>query len=1725
MTIKKGPLCMVENEMDSVDVVNASAELNGSVHLLNGSGDFSNASNQSCSSKTSKSPSLFDDGSPLQNISRYGRNRKQKTITDFLIGSSYDSQKLLMAPVKTMRSVSPKKRSPDKKCSLSPDAFSKLTSTPCSSTSGKGNVKVYVRKDLIQKKNKKEETANLMRSMFSPIKSETSPVKPERSLSPVDKIVLKKSPQGIFQCSPKKSDLSKSNLNFDSEADFTNFENDPLISKIKIENEPEENVNSLFLADELACGWVVGELAWARVGAHPLWPCLITRDPVNDMFVRKKTIGRSVVPSYVMHVTFFADNGRHSWLISNLLMRFNGLDDFNTIKSELTPEMRKKDPKYCAAFEIRQSKQTKWRSAVSEAEMLLRRPPELRENFLFNMLCTTTNSVKKTPKSKNKKEPKIKIENDPNGSLSESLFDSLFSEDVKPIIQENGSLLDRTIHSDCSPKFEKKISQTHMDRWLSKAKAPLKNQLESETVTSPVSDKSKPNNVDSPIPLKKRKNVAKSRDKTLPNNESSSEIEIITKIIIETEDEPVEQDQSISEPLNNNDSELVFPIVPNKRGRKRKADLKIEPKISNDENSDTSDIVKPEKAASDDVPKVTKNGDKYGNPKFQQFLSLKRDSIMDENPALSESDLVSYLYQVWEYGENQMADEMKNSNSVCLVKGMAEDILPPPIKKLRKPHSESRDSSQSPTTGLERYTRKKAVTSYFVGWDSDTADSDSDFDAPLSDKVKIKDVEVKVKENSSSHVDVKEEMVKVDVDEINKALNKSSSTIRSEMYMESLKIVKPNIFKGMSKEKVCEICESPSNLVKCKGPCQRMFHIECVRKELEPEPVPESGGSLLKKRKKRGRPKEEKADSKTNSGTSEDCSDEFEDYRFILNGYGDTSPSPASNEGDDASTNVNSDTIELMDQSVIDFENQMSQKMMELMESESCIDMESSSISSSDDCDWSNIKAGQCVIVDVKITKNKKKDDALEAEIFKCNHCLNFEVPLCFVCKSATQPKTGDEYRQRCNIIHCHQFYHPECLKVWPQTKYSTCTITKAMNKRHTEALSCPRHVCHTCVSDDPQGCKTRFSGDKLAKCVRCPATYHCFTQCVPAGTRLITASQIICPRHNNLKSGRTCHINTAWCFICAKGGTLVCCETCPTSVHAECLNVPLPEGGYICEDCETGRLPLYEELVWVKLGHYRWWPALVLHPVDIPPNIKALPHEPGQFAVRFFGIYDHYWINGGRVFPYQEGDTGHASGRKSAVDNAFVTAVKQAQEAFAIIKSFKGRGPGDSELSSSLLPPKYVKLKVNRAIGGAIATSKLGAKGGVSRCDCDPSSEKPCAPDTDCLNRMLLTECSPSVCSAGERCGNQAFEKRLYPPLEPSRTSYRGWGLKALVDIKKGDFVIEYVGEVIDETEFQRRMTRRQEMRDENYYFLTLDKDRMIDAGPKGNVARFMNHSCEPNCETQKWTVNGDTRVGLFALKDVEAGSEVTFNYNLACAGDDKKKCLCGTKRCAGYIGAKPKQEEVVPKKPRLKHLKRKYKRRISNSPVATTSKATPRLNKSLIEKEVEVAPEPEGIDLDVAIINKAVSELEARSSLDSFESFVALNGSSSMQKFDDCETIESEGSPASASAKKAFENKNGKVIGKRKRLSLQLSTKTKSQPAPNEVSGVKRSRSNSVQFSDSVTVIDGNDEVRFGRSSALKCDERKDIPVSEQNGFSESKKPFKSGGEDIRNHFKPEI
>lgn len=60
-------------------------------------------------------------------------------------------------------------------------------------------------------------------------------------------------------------------------------------------------------------------------------------------------------------------------------------------------------------------------------------------------------------------------------------------------------------------------------------------------------------------------------------------------------------------------------------------------------------------------------------------------------------------------------------------------------------------------------------------------------------------------------------------------------------------------------------------------------------------------------------------------------------------------------------------------------------------------------------------------------------------------------------------------------------------------------------------------------------------------------------------------------------------------CIYCVAGGTLLCCESCPAAYHAECLNIEFPTGSWYCPDCVRGKRPLYGEIIWVKLGNYRY--------------------------------------------------------------------------------------------------------------------------------------------------------------------------------------------------------------------------------------------------------------------------------------------------------------------------------------------------------------------------------------------------------------------------------------------------------------------------------------------------------------------------------------------------------
>ena len=144
-----------------------------------------------------------------------------------------------------------------------------------------------------------------------------------------------------------------------------------------------------------------------------------------------------------------------------------------------------------------------------------------------------------------------------------------------------------------------------------------------------------------------------------------------------------------------------------------------------------------------------------------------------------------------------------------------------------------------------------------------------------------------------------------------------------------------------------------------------------------------------------------------------------------------------------------------------------------------------------------------------------------------------------------------------------------------------------------------------------------------------------------------------------------------------------------------------------------------------------------------------------------------------------------------------------------------------------------------------------------------------------DCLNRLVLSECDPAHCPCGSACQNQRLSRRAYRAVSVRRTGKKGHGLFAEEGVKAGEFVMEYCGEVLHEEAYAERKERYREEGRSHYYFMTLSSSETIDATLRGNEGRFLNHSCAPNCETQKWMVRGELRIGIFATRDVTAGED----------------------------------------------------------------------------------------------------------------------------------------------------------------------------------------------------------------------------------------------------------
>ncbi|POM75859.1 SET domain containing hypothetical protein [Phytophthora palmivora] len=139
-----------------------------------------------------------------------------------------------------------------------------------------------------------------------------------------------------------------------------------------------------------------------------------------------------------------------------------------------------------------------------------------------------------------------------------------------------------------------------------------------------------------------------------------------------------------------------------------------------------------------------------------------------------------------------------------------------------------------------------------------------------------------------------------------------------------------------------------------------------------------------------------------------------------------------------------------------------------------------------------------------------------------------------------------------------------------------------------------------------------------------------------------------------------------------------------------------------------------------------------------------------------------------------------------------------------------------------------------------------------------------------------MRLECAIESCPCGNRCCNRQLQVGATLKTAVVDCGRKGVGVITLEDITEGCLVGEYVGEVLGRQDAQLRTQINYGAKS-----VTISADAVIDATRIGGRMRFVNHSCDPNCQVEKWCVRGQERCGIFAIRHVTTGEEVTIDYN----------------------------------------------------------------------------------------------------------------------------------------------------------------------------------------------------------------------------------------------------
>ena len=193
---------------------------------------------------------------------------------------------------------------------------------------------------------------------------------------------------------------------------------------------------------------------------------------------------------------------------------------------------------------------------------------------------------------------------------------------------------------------------------------------------------------------------------------------------------------------------------------------------------------------------------------------------------------------------------------------------------------------------------------------------------------------------------------------------------------------------------------------------------------------------------------------------------------------------------------------------------------------------------------------------------------------------------------------------------------------------------------------------------------------------------------------------------------------------------------------------------------------------------------------------------------------------------------------------------------------------------------------------------------------------------------------------------------------IEVRRSDVHGLGVFAARRIPKGTRIIEYVGERVSHAEADRRYEDK-DAQDSHTFLFIVDARTVIDAGVDGNDARFINHSCDPNCES---VIQG-RRVYIEAIRDIEPGGELSYDYQIEREDDDPDDidavfaCRCGFIRCRGTMlwptERKPRKPAAKRKQARSSAAQRTTKPKGSGAARSAAKRNKGRRSKSAAPKQ----------------------------------------------------------------------------------------------------------------------------------------------------------------------------